>query len=981
MTKSSSFVLFATSFACIATLPAQVDRANLAGTITDASGAAVSAVEIRAIQAGTGFERTAFSGEAGLYALPGLPVGAYTVTFSRAGFRTIRQESVVLTTGQRRTIDAVLQLSAVATQVEVQASAVALDQTSAEIGSAIESKQIREIPINGRNWSALMALAPGAINSGDGTQNSIRFFGRARDENNWTFDGVDATGVKDPRQEGNLRLVISMDSIAEFKVNSSNYTAESGTGAGAQVNVVSKSGTNEFHGGLFEFLRNDKLDARRPFDPAQTPPFRLNQFGANLGGRIVPNRTFFYANYEGLRQRLGQAAVNGLVPSAALRERVLATSPALRPLIDKWTVGQRPTANPLIDQFTGIFNQRWREDSGMIRVDHRFSDKTSSFFRFNTVDGNFTDRRSTLLEFRESFFRPSNFTAQLQRVFSPTILNETKLGMNRSALTRPQVGIFPEGLEVPGLTTTTTSTGIRENATSYSLIDNLAVMRGRHNLKFGGEARRIHMNVGNDAEVSVRYASMDAFIRNSADRIQINGTLATMGVRRNYWLGFAQDEFKVSQSLTLNLGARYEYYTVSHEVNGRGKVFDLYRCQGFCAPGAAWYFPDRNNLAPRLGLAWSPRALGGKTVLRTGYGMFFGTGQNDDVTAAIDSEAERFQLTSREAPALSYPASNFISLAQSTGLQPRSVQRDRRDMYSQQWNFTIQQELPWAMVAQAGYVGNRGVHQFNRTRVNLIDPVTRVRPLPSFSDIDEKGYSGQSTFHGLQMSLQRSFVRGWLWQTQYMWSHAIDDNAGSGDGVERMIASCRRCERGNADFDVRHTVTVNSIYDLPFARGRRLGGWSVSGLATARSGRPVTPTIERSSAAVPDGNARGQRPNLVPGVPLIPAGGQVKGEAWINPAAFAAPANGTWGNLGRNTIIGPGLWQVDFALNKQTRINEQARVEFRAEAFNLFNVAQFGNPQSNLSRGDFGLIRTPANSSATGFGNSRQFQFMLRFVF
>lgn len=960
---------------------AQVDRANLSGSVTDATGAAVSSVEVEALQGATGLQRVATTNDAGQFVLPGLPVGKYTLTVSKAGFQSVKQDGLVLSTGQRRTLDLTLQLSTVSTQVEVQASAVALEQTSAEIGSAIEAKQIRDIPINGRNWSALMALAPGAINSGDGTQNSIRFFGRARDENNWTFDGVDATGVKDPRQEGNLRLVMSMDSIAEFKVNSSNYSADSGTGAGAQINLVSKSGTNQFHGGAFEFLRNDKLDARRPFDPMQIPPFRLNQFGANLGGRIIPNKTFFFANFEGLRQRLGQSAVNGLVPSDALRQRVLAASPALRPIIDRWPTGQAPTRDPLVAQYTGVFNQRWREDSGMMRVDHRINDRTSTFFRFNTVDGNFTDRRSTLLEYRESFFRPSNFTAQLQRVFSPTVVNETKLGVNRSALTRPQVGVFPESFEVPGLTTTTTSTSILENATSYSLVDNLSLARGRHNLKVGGEIRRIHMNVGNDSEVSVRYASMDSFIRNAADRIQINGTLATMGVRRTYWLGFAQDEFKVNQSLTLNLGARYEFYTVSNEVNGRGKVFDLARCKGFCAPGSPFYFPDRNNLAPRIGLAWSPRAFNGKTVFRTGYGIFYGTGQNDDVTAAIDSEAERFQLTSREAPALSYPASSFISLAQSTGLQPRSVQRDRQDMYSQQWNFTVQHELPLAMVAQVGYVGNRGMHQFNRTRQNLIDVVTKVRPLPSFSDIDEKGYSGQSTFHGLQMSLQRSFVKGWLWQTQYMWSHAIDDNAGSGDGVERMIASCRRCERGNADFDIRHTLTVNSIYELPFARGKRWGGWSASGLFTARGGRPVTPTLERSSAAVPDGNARGQRPNVVPGVSPIPSAGQIKGEAWINPAAFSAPASNTWGNLGRNTLRGPGLWQADVALSKLTRVTEHASLDFRAEAFNLFNVAQFGNPQSNLSRGDFGLIRTPANSSATGFGNSRQFQFMVRLVF
>ncbi len=397
--------------ACSGILPAQVDRSTLTGSVTDPSGAGVPAARVQVKAAQTGFSRELLTSNEGSYRFAALPVGVYEVTVSRDGFASARAEGVAMAVGQQRTLNFQLTVGAVATQVEVKADATPLEQTSADIGSVVAERQIKNIPINGRNWSALMALAPGAVNSGDGTQNSIRFFGRYRDENYWTFDGVDATGVKDPRQEGGLRLVISLDAIAEFKVNSSSYTAETGTSAGAQINLVSKTGANDFHGAAFWFVRNDRFDARRPFDPSNNPDFRLNQFGGNLGGRIIKDRTFFFVNYEGLQQRLGQSAVNGLVPSALLRARVSTTSPALRDVVNAYPVGQESTSDPLVDRFTGIFRNRWEENAGSVRIDHRINDANLLFFRFNTTDGNFNDRRSGLLEFRESFVRPTNAPA------------------------------------------------------------------------------------------------------------------------------------------------------------------------------------------------------------------------------------------------------------------------------------------------------------------------------------------------------------------------------------------------------------------------------------------------------------------------------------------------------------------------------------------------------------------------------------------
>jgi len=977
-------LLLLSAFAALPAL-AQVDRAVLNGTVTDPAGSAVPAARITIKNETTGFSREVVTGENGYYRLAAVPIGNLTVVISKEGFKSARFDQVLMQVGVTRTLDARLEVGQLSTTVDVTAQATPLEQTTADIGSVVESRQIKDIPINGRNWSALMALAPGAVNTGEGTQNSIRFFGRSRDENYWSYDGIDATGIKDPRQEGGLRLVVSLDSIAEFKVNSSSYTAEGGSGAGAQINLVSKSGSNAFHGSAFEYFRNNAFDARRPFDPAQIPAFRLNQFGGNFGGPIVKDRTFFYLNYEGLQQRLGQSAVNGLVPSASFRQR---TPQALQRIANAYPVGQERTSDPDVDRFTGVFQNRWQENSGSARIDHRFNANHSIFGRFNTTDGNFNDRRSALLESRTSFVRPTNATVQWTAVLSPTIVNEAKAGVNRSALTRPQEGIGPEAYVIPGFTSSISTTAIQEIPTSYSIVDNFTWSKGAHTIKAGGEIRRIHMNVANGPDVSVRFANRPAFLANQVDRFEVAGNQAMFGVRRTFYYGYIQDEWRVARNFTMSLGGRYEYYTVSKEVNGRGNatIFDEIRCAGYCPVGEPWYFPDKNNFAPRFGFAYN---FADKTVMRGGYGIYYGPGQNDDVTAALDSEPERLQLTQAQLPGLSYPIAPFIPQARATAVAPRVLQRDRSDFYSQQWSFSIQRELPSAFVGQIAYVGNRGSHLFGRDRVNTFIPGTSVRPLPNFADLDRKNNYGNSTFHGLQSSLNRTFARGWLFQAQYMYSKIIDDNAGAGDGAEISIPTCRRCERAPADWDVRHTFTANSVYELPFGPGRRYGaksgfagkmleGWDLSGVFTARTGRPFNVVVDRSSGDVPSGSARNQRPNLT-GVDPIPA--NQTPSRWINPAAFAAPARQTYGNAARNILRAPGLWQMDTALNKRTRLGEAFTLDFRAEAFNLFNRAQFGVPANNLSNANFGTILTTVNDGATGFGTARSIQLMLRLTF
>ena len=968
---------------------AQIDRATLTGTITDSTGAVVPGASIEVVSQETGLRRSGQTAENGSYTFSQLPIGTYTVTVSCSGFRTVTTKDVRLTVGDNRALDTTLELSAVESAVTVESQVTPLESTSAAVGSVIGSQQMREIPLNGRHWASLMALAAGAINTGDGSQQTIRFVGRARDDNNWTFDGVDSTGVKDPRQEAALRLVISTDTIAEFRVNSTLYSAEYGGGAGGQVNLVSKSGSNEFHGSVFEFFRNDHLDARNPFDTSKQP-FRLNQFGGNAGGPIIRNRTFVFANYEGLRQRVSQTFTND-VPSAAFRAR--SAPQPIRDVINLYPLGTiRSTAD--IDRAQADRSQAWREDSGTVRVDHRFNDNNTIYGRYSVDDGFISAPRSVIeVDRQESNFRPSNAILQYQRVFSPTIVNEAKAGMNRSALTRYSYGNAANNTSVPGFMALNQDSLLIEAGTSYSILDNLAITRGKHTLKIGGEIRRAHVNVADPAtdSVSATFASRPLFLENRVDSAGITGGVGVLGTRKTYYFAYIQDDYKLRPNFTLNLGMRYEYYSVNKEVHDRYRVFDMYECRGFCPHGSPWYFPDRNNVDPRFGFAWSPKALNGKTVIRAGAGVYHGPGQIDDVNTALDNVAERYSLTAAEAPNLSLPLAPFLSQATSVGVTPRSLQRDRRDLYSLQWGFSIQQQLPASFITQLGYMGSSGVKLFARQYINNQDPVTKVRPLPTFGRMDEKRQDGKSNFHGFQVSLHRRVASGLTWGTEYMWSHSINDgNIGGGEGAQPQIAICRACDRGNSPQDIRHTFTANWVYQLPFGAGKPylnsgtaakiFSGWETSGIWTMRTGRMLTVGIARSTADAPDGNTSGQRPNLVPGVSIYPAGGPTFNQ-WLNPAAFAIPARGTWGNAGRSIGTGPGLVQVDFALEKSTRLTERTALLFRIEAFNLFNRTQAGNPGLTLtSPASFGIITSGLNRTI-GTGTARQLQLALRLQF
>jgi hypothetical protein len=977
-------------------LAAQVDHASLSGTVTDASGALVEGAKVEVVSSATGFRRQAVTSVAGTYQIPGLAIGAYTITVSKQGFKSADFKAVELAVGQPRTLDARLEVGSITEAVEVTATVETLNRTSAEVGGLVDAEQIKEIPVDGRNWASLMLLAPGAMNFSDGGQRAIQFNGHSLDDSNFVFDGIDTSGVQEQTQKADARLNIALDSIAEFRVSTAVYTAETGAAGGAQVSVVSKSGSNDYHGSAFYMLRNDNLDARSPFDGSILPPFTLNQFGGGVGGAIVKNKAFFYANYEGLRQSLGQTFYQNLVPNASFRSQVLAKSPALAPLVNAYRTGTAPH-DSISDYVTDVATNTVREDAGMFRLDYRFNDTNTSYVRYN-IDNAYIDNPSDALgDHSVVDLIPTNVVLQFQHIFSPTTVDEAKFGINRANYHNWGYGTAPAsfsvsavgGLGFDGLNSTSLDT---EVGTTFNYLNNLTMVRGRHTLKTGVEIRRIRLNnSGNTLTTqSVSYASPTDFINNAAASASWLQGEGVVGTRRTFAMGYFQDDFKVTRDLTLNLGLRYEYYSVAHEILNRSAVVDILGCGGYCPKGTPYYSPNPTDFGPRIGMAWAPAALHGKTTLRSGFGNYYGGNQNDDFSDPAESAVPRYSWTVNDTPTLSYPLTPFLSSAAAL-FSPKAIARNRKDLSYNNWDFVAQQEVGGGFVAQVGYVGSEGHHLFDKYTVNLINPATGKRTLSAFSSFGLKANDGNNNFNAMQASIQRRFVHGLLFQMNYMWSHGITDASdGSGTSVGFQDMGCRACDRSSSDIDVRQTMTSNGVWELPFGHGKQyltsglaskiLGGWSLSGLATARTGKPVNITITRKAAALPDGNTSGQRPNLVPGVSIYAASQSIP-TVWFNPAAFSTPANGTWGNLGRYIASGPRNYEIDTGLQKRFFLTERLKLNLRASAFNLLNNPQWSNPSGSSSSSSFGHITSILNTGATGTGAPRRVEFMLRAEF
>lgn len=996
---------------------AQVDRGGLSGHVTDGSNRDLAGVRVTAEQVSTGFLRETITSANGAYSLPDLPVGVYTVTLSVDGFQRMSLTGVVLTIGQTRSLQVTLKVSGTKEHVEVSTAAEQINENSDSLGARIERKQLQDLPLNGRNWSTLTALVPGATDAGGSNQRAIRFAGRGLDDNNFTADGIDATNIVNQAQQPFVRLAIPTDTIQEFRVESMLFTAESGSTPGGQVAVSSVSGTNAFHGDLFEFFRNNVFDARNAFSlPGDQYPFRMNQFGGSVGGPVVPNKTFFFASYEGIRQSLGQP-LNGTVPSESFRALVAAKSPALIPILSAYPHGGlafggagpcAPTSASLPNSpevlaceapFVAEGLQRDREDSAMLRLDQRFGPKTTAYLRFNfdaaAQQVPLAANSGQILNDRQDVrSRPVNGVIGLLHIFSSSLVNEAKFGFNRGNVYTTSLAAsgLPYSVAVSGFASLNNDQRRIGVGNSFSGIDNLAWVKGRHVVKTGVEVRRIQLNQGNSASGSISYNSLFSFETNQANSASYASVLPVNGLRKTQVYAFAQDVFRWKPNFTMNFGLRYSFYNRFHEVLGRAIPFDFATCgpQGFCSAGAEFSRPNLRDFDPRIAFAWAPGRFSRKTVLRGGFGIYHGDGQLDDQNLPINNEVQRYTLSG--IPGLRFPFDPFLATVPGI-VSPRDMNRLRKDMYVSQWGASIQQALAKDFVATISYVGSKGTHLLTTSYLNLLDPETGKRAFPAFGQVEYRGNDSDSSFNTLQAALQRSFSHGLLVSANYMYSHEIDDGSlGGGDADFVQNPSCLRCDRASGDFDARHIFNVNAVYELPFGSGQAhgaspgiartlFGSWELSTIVSARTGLPVNVTLDRAGSAVPGADSKSpQRPDRVPGVPLTPSGG-ANPSLWINPAAFAIPAVGRYGNAGRNIVRGPGSWQADLGLSKRFQLSESLALQFRAEAFNIFNHPNFARPLADLSASSFGDIFSTVNTSPVGTGTPRQLQFMLRVHF
>jgi hypothetical protein len=1137
----------------------QAESGQIAGTVTDQNGGLVPGAHIVVKNAKTGEERTATSTSDGTYMVSSLKPSTYTVTVTTTGLATTANNVEVLV-GQALKLDLVVKPEDLKATIDVGAGGeTILDPSSATNGANVNPREVEGLPINGRQLSQLYLQAPGAVNSGSGTFGDVRFSGRAVEQNTVRYDGIEGTAIIDS-SPGNLngevptpfRLQTSLENVQEFRVDSNNYPAEQGTGTGGQINVLTKSGGQKFHGSLFEFFRNDALDAANFFDNSnplvQKSPLRLNQFGGSVGGPIQKDKAFFFFSYEGYRLRGGINTIE-TVPGFASRicapplgtgsVACNATTAGLIPAFRDPAAVSLRVGPDLFDTVQLQANNVVNENSVALRVDYRINEKHSTHFRFFRDQG--TNLQPDGVTGRKIAIRdvPQNGVLAVQSLLTPTLLNDFKVGYN-SALSRIN-GIAPtvNGVDFSGLALNISgsvagfalpgqganagvaSPGglIRANSAqngrgqpytpySVSFVDNLSWTRGSHSFKFGGELRAIRLYTDRQGGITYTYANINNFLSNTASSVQyladlsapspfFGGSTGQALGKQEYYIGYAQDEWKLRPNLTLNYGLRYEYYTPLREANNRQILFDI-TTGALRDPSQDPLKSSKNNFGPRLSLTWSPQGKGffgaGHTVLRGGVGIYYGPGQTEDQIQPIESNRISSTISNVNNAFPQDPAviaAAFISNPNNRQYQPRAYAPEYKipeKVY--QYSFSWQQELPGKLTLSTAFVGSQGRNLFLRSVANRILPgqttigpavttlpsgfgvvnitdaggtVTAVRTVREFSiisglnvlnpfaEVDYKTSGGHDDYRALQMSLGRRVSTGLVLNAQYTLARSFGNTAGSNEA--RTAANNARAiseydyDNGYNNFDVRHSFNLSGLYSLPYGKGKKhdlgstgnaiLGDWEIGTIINGRSGLPIEVGIVRPDVVVQcvlaagcgagqplgfvaqlpagalppgfvgvvntpgGGNSRNvRRPDLIPGVnPYLNNDRSI-----LNPAAFATPAPGTFGNLPRNALRGPNFSQFDLVFNKRFKFNESTNIEFRTEVFNIFNHTNFANPGSTLALalpattgsgtvgqpgqpytaagagGTFGLIRQTVVRDV-GLGTSRQIQFALRLNF
>ena len=1025
-------------------------RGAIDGVVTDASHQAIGGAAVTLTEEATGRKRATVTDSHGEFLVTALTPGGYQLQVEHAAYRAYRQ-SLALALDQELHVEVPLLAGNRTDAIVVTAARAMVRTDSAALGAMIENRNVTGLPLDGRNFYELALLAPGTAPAAPGSAGSVRgdlalnINGAREDSNNFLLDGI-YNG--DPKLN-TFGVTPPVDAIQEFEVLTSVVDASFGRNAGGQLNVVLKSGTNIFHGSAYEFFRNGAIDARNFFAPSDQskPQYQRNQFGASLGGPVRRNRTFFFADYEGRRVREGITQVSN-VPSLAERSGDFSSDPqppinpftqqpfpgnkipsaflnpvgvaiaALYPLPNRAVPGQNFVSSP---------TERDRDDHFDVRLDHQLARGSDLAFRYSFAD------RSLFEPFTGPGFsavpgygdnvprRAQNVMLSETHVFSPDVINEIRAGYNRvaegtfqqdighsvnSAVGLPDLSTNPRDFGLSLISVTGFSPlGDEYNNPQHSasnilqLVDQVTYTHRRHLVKFGADIRDLRQNAYRDEQARGFISFLGLISGNPLADLLLGLPTDSGGAHLNnaehlrthsdYF--FAEDTFRVRPDLTLSLGIRYEYNAPPVDAQNRANVFDV-TTQSLVQVGTSGvprsgYEPDRNNWAPRVGVAWSP---GNRTrVFRAGYGIDYDQGAlatgeglyfnppyfNFQVYFPLPTQLLFVNDPFPQSFPVPYPSSAL------------AFQRNFRTPYVQQWNFGIQQQLGTNRVLEVAYVGAKGTKLLAARDINQAQPSPQMpnpRPNPQFADIDYLESRANSTYNSLQARFQQRLTTGLSVLASYTWSKSIDDASNffssAGDANFPQNSYDVRAERARSDFDLRHRLSLSYSYDLPSghfdARWLRTltGGWQTLGILTFQSGRPFTvallPDFDNSNTGISIlGFGANNRPNVV-GDPHV---SNPTPDQWFNTAAFVPAPFGSFGNAGRNILDGPSLSTINLSLVKNTRIREGVSLQFRAESFNLLNHPNFGLPDIFVGSPTFGHILSA--------GDPRHIQFGLKLLF
>ncbi|MEP7269876.1 MAG: carboxypeptidase regulatory-like domain-containing protein [Acidobacteriota bacterium] len=1058
---------------------AQTYTATVTGTVTDPNGAAVPNVKVVATNQGTKLEYRSQTSDSGAYTIPFLPAGSYVLTIEATGFKKLASNAIDLEVNQTARIDLKLQVGSVGESVIISGVAPVLQTESVTVGQVITGNTTTNLPLNGRNFQQLTLLVPGTINPnpggfnsvGQGSQGRPYVNGNREQSNAFLLDGISVDETIDNR----IGYKPNVDALAEFRVETSNSSAEFGNVTGATVNATLKSGTNDFHGNAFEFFRNDALDAKSWTNNRTAAltgtkiaksKLRQNVFGGTLGGPILKNKLFFFIDYQGIKQRTGGGGSINVAPAAwrngdlsslgvAIRDPQTCTNPRDTTTCRNFTGGiipigriVNPVAKALFADTTlyplpasinpttkvGILPvitaAKVASHQFDVKLDARLGDKDNFSTRYSFTNYEQANAQGSLAVIPTSaqFSRPQNFVINWTRTITPTLINEARIGFNRAVFItnnafdwagigngNQKLGI-PGGQIVPGLSSVVLGSGLsnigavgtnEDNVpNTFHYGDNLTWLRGRHSLKMGAQLQHYQQNryyAGNNGALGVytygtQYTGV-AFADFLLDQLTGKGLGGVTGSNKGKWghrqnrVGvFFQDDFRLRNNLTLNLGVRWEYTSPVYEVLDRQSNFELYSGRQLFAGkdgnSRALYNSFYKGFEPRLGFAWTPTKLDGKLVVRAGYGItqyMEGTGSNLrlPLNPPFFSEADVQYDLSTGPGTISKGFTDVIVRDKPAGLI-RVWDPDLRPQFTQQYNLTLEYELFKNMSLSAAYVGHNATHlvaptDWNQPLPGTGNPTTWVNfnlrrplsgPLPSVTQISGTGSWAVSRYNALQVSGRQRLTRGLEYLLSYTWSKTMTDNLGyyGSAGVSAQSAySGNHYDRhgynyGPAFFDATHNFVWAGTYELPVGKGRSfggdlhpavsaiVGGWNVSSIVSMHTGFPITIT---GTAGRTLQDPRGSvHPNQI-GVPTITGNNP---DCYIyNPlntfcagitgtVAFAEQALGTFGSAGVGTVRAPGYFNWDFGVGKKFYVREALYFDFRAEFFNFTNTPSFNPP-------------------------------------